>query len=50
VLHKIISHSFNVFVLRVVLFNSGHHDSLVTGIVLCYTKSFHVFKLLFLVR
>jgi hypothetical protein len=28
--------------------HSGHHDSLVRGIVICYTKPFHLFNLLFL--
>jgi hypothetical protein len=28
--------------------HSGHHDSLVRGIVICYTKSFQLLNLLFL--
>jgi uncharacterized membrane protein len=26
--------------------HSGYHDSLVRGIVICYTKTFHLFNLL----
>jgi hypothetical protein len=47
-LHKIFSHRFNVLFLRVAVSHGGHHDSLVRGIVICYTKSFHLFTLLFL--
>jgi hypothetical protein len=47
-LHRIISHSFHVLCLRVAVSHSGNHDSLVRGIVICYTKSFHLFNLLFL--
>jgi hypothetical protein len=47
-LQKNISPSFNVLFLPVAVSHSGHHDSLVRGIVICYTKSFHLFKVLFL--
>jgi hypothetical protein len=47
-LHKIISPSFNVLCLRVAVSHSGHHDSLVRGVVICYTRSFHFLNLLFL--
>jgi hypothetical protein len=42
-LHKICSQSFNVLFVRVAVFHSGHHYSLVRGIVICYTKSLHLF-------
>ena len=34
--------------LYLLLFLGGHHDSLVIGIVICYTKSFHLVNLWFL--
>jgi hypothetical protein len=48
VLHKNMSQSFNVLFLRVPVSHSVHNDSLVRGIVICYTNSFHLFDLLFL--
>jgi hypothetical protein len=46
-LHKLIPHVY-VVVLLVAVSHSVHHDSPVRGIVICYTKSFHLFKLLLL--
>jgi ribosomal protein L35AE/L33A len=38
----------NALLVLVAVSPSGHHDSFVRGIVICYRKSFHLFKLLFL--
>jgi hypothetical protein len=38
-LHKVIPHFFNLLILLVAVSHSGHQDSLVSGIVICYTKS-----------
>jgi hypothetical protein len=46
-LHKLIPHVY-IVVLLVAVSHSGHHDSPVRGIVICYTKSFHLLSLLFL--
>jgi hypothetical protein len=46
-LQKLIPHVYLV-VLLVAVSHSGHHDSPVRGIVICYTKSFHLLILLFL--
>jgi hypothetical protein len=46
-LHKLLPHVY-VVVLIVAVSHSGHHDSPVRGIVICYTKSFHLVSLFFL--
>jgi hypothetical protein len=46
-LHKLIPHVY-VVVLLVAVSHSVHHDLSVRGIVICYTRSFHLFKLLLL--
>ena len=42
------SNCFRLSFVSVAVSHSGHHDSLVRGIVICYTRSFHLFSLLFL--